>query len=256
MKRAALTVALLMAAGLAHASSDKRASHASCDVSSDYSVSTRGKAVVFTRKDAKPFALGIGGGRLFIDGEEATLSAADHERLRQLETEVQVLIPEVGQITVEAINIAFTALIEVARGLSSDPKASVAGLEKAREQALGKVTASSIFLLNEDAVEGIVEPIITEFVPELVGEAVSMAMKMAFAGEAKAKEFEARMERMEHELDTKVEARAKALEPLAEVMCKRLRRIDEIDNAIEFRLPDNQPLQLLQLDQKHRTDAP
>jgi hypothetical protein len=61
------------------------------------------------------------------------------------------------------------------------------------------------------------------------------------------------MNRMEHELDTKVEARADALEPLADAMCLRLRRMDDIDNSLEFRLPDGSQLQLLRVDhhEKH-----
>ena len=62
------------------------------------------------------------------------------------------------------------------------------------------------------------------------------------------------MERMEAELDSKVEARAKALEPLAEAMCARLVRMDALDDALEYRLPSGDALQLLRIDASRHKD--
>ena len=42
-----------------------------------------------------------------------------------------------------------------------------------------------------------------------------------------------------------VEARADALEPLAEGMCKRIQRMNVIDDALEMRLPSGKPIDLL-----------
>lgn len=256
MNRAALTTALLLATGLVQAHSTDKDSHSSCDVSSDYSVSTYRSAFVFSQEKRKPAEIGIGGGRLFIDGKEATLTAADHARLREMEGEMKLLIPEVREVTTEAVDIAFTALTEVARALASNPKATVAKLETEHARVLREINEKPLALFNDDAMEDVVEPIISEYVPEIVGGAVSSALKAVFGGEKRAREFEARMERMEKEIDTNVDARAKALEPLAEAMCQRLRRIDDLDNALEYRLPNAKPLQLLRIDQHKRTDAP
>jgi len=256
MNRAALTTALLLATGLVQAHSSDKDSHSSCDVSSDYSVSTYRSAFLFTQDKGKPAEIGIGGGRLFIDGKEATVTAADHDRLLEMEGEMQKLVPEVQKVTSEAVDIAFTALTEVARALASNPKKTVAKLDSEHERVIREMNAKPLALLNDDALEDVVEPIISEYVPDIVGGAVSSALKAVFGGEKKSQEFEARMERMQKELDTNVDARAKALEPLAEAMCQRLRRIDDLDNALEFRLPGAKPLQLLRVDEHKRTDAP
>jgi hypothetical protein len=55
------------------------------------------------------------------------------------------------------------------------------------------------------------------------------------------------MERMEKELDGKVDARAKTLEPLAESMCLRMKTIDRLDDELEYRLPDGGRLELLRV---------
>jgi len=248
MKFAALTVALLLASASVQAHPDRHERHTGCDVDSKYSVNTYRRAFLFTHEDGKPGEIGIGGGRLFIDGKEATLSAADHERLRQMEVEMQLLVPEMRKVAVEAVDIAFTALTEVARGLANDPEASVSRLEKAHQRLRAEMTEKPLSVFNDDAMGDIVKPIITQFVPDIVGGAVSSALRAAFGGEEKAREFEKRMNRMEHELDTKVEKRADALEPLADAMCKRLSRIDDIDDSLEYRLPNGDSLQLLRVD--------
>lgn len=248
MRYTALAAALLLASGSVQAHSESRNRHTGCDVHSNYSVSTYRRAFLFSQDNGKPAEIGIGGGRLFIDGKEATLSTDDHQRLRHLENEMQLLVPEMRAVAVEAVDIAFTALTEVARGLSNNPEGTVSRLESSHRRIRGEMNAQPLSVFNDDAIVGVVKPIITQFVPDIVGGAVSSALKAAFGGEEQTRAFEARMNKMEKELDSKVEKRADALEPLADAMCKRLRRMDELDDSIEFRLPNGDSLQLLRVE--------
>lgn len=254
MKIHLLAIAMLLATGSVQAHSERTRVNSGCDIRSQYSVSPYRGAFLFTRDDARPAELGIGGGRLFIDGKEVTLSAADHDRLRSMEAEMHALVPEVEKVSREAIDIAFTALVEVARGLSNTPDKTVARLEDAHRRVRAEIRGKPLTVFNDDAIGGIVEPIITQFVPDIVGGAVSTALKAAFSGEVETRKFEARMKRMESEIDTRVEARAKALEPLAEAMCVRLERMDALDDALEYRLPSGDALQLLRIDSSRRKD--
>ena len=248
-------VALLLASGAVHANTDRmNVQTNSCDVHSQYSVAPYRNAFLFTQADGKPAEIGIGGGRLFIDGKEATLVAADSERLRKMEAEMHALVPEVEKVTLEAIDIAFTALVEVARALSSTPDETVASLQASQRRLRGELRGKPLIIFNDDAIEGVIEPIISRFVPDIAGGTVKSALKAVFSGEAEAKKFEARMERMESELDSKVEARAKALEPLAEAMCARLVRMDALDDALEYRLPSGDAMQLLRIDANRHKD--
>lgn len=245
MKSALIPLALMLAAGTAQARSTHEGVHLGCDVHSDYSVRPYRSAFLFSREGAQASEVGIGGGRLFIDGKEIQLGAPDQARLLDMETEMKALAPEIEKVTIEAIEIAFTALTEVARGLSSNPDETVAGLERSHKKMMAEVRSKPMGAFNEDAMAGVIEPIITRFVPDIVGGAVSSALKAAFSGEKESQKFEARIQHMERELDTRVEARAKALEPMAESMCKRLNRLDALDNSLEFRLPSGESMQLL-----------
>ena len=248
MKAALLPLALLLASSAAQAHSNQDGARLGCNVRSDYSVRPYRQAFLFSRESATPGEIGIGGGRLFIDGKEIVLDDADHARLREMEVEMKVLAPQIEKVTLEAIDIAFTALTEVARGLSSTPDRTVAGLERSHRQMMAEIGNQPMGVFNEGAMKGIIDPNITKFVPDIVGGAVSTAMKAAFSGEGETRKFEARIKQMERELDTRVEARAKALEPLADAMCQRLNRLDALDDALEFRLPSGEPMQLLSVD--------
>jgi hypothetical protein len=218
----------------------------SCNVSSRYSVRPAGRAFVF-RQDEDKREIGIGGGRLFIDGHEVTVSDADHARLRRMEGEMHALVPELQQVATEALDIAFTALTEVARELSADPGQTVANLETSHRRAMARMRNTPMVLFDRDAMADVVQPILRDYLPEIIGGAVRTAIKAAFTI-GKDGDLQARMDRMEHELDTRVDARAKALEPLAEQMCSRLRRIDALDDSLDVRLPDGRALDLLRAD--------
>lgn len=247
-----LTLALLLAAGQAAAHEDAHV-NLNCDVGSDWSVAPYRSAFLFTRGEGSARTeVGIGGGRLFVDGKEVTLAGEDQRRIAGIESELHALEPELRQVGREAVDIAFSALVEVARGLSSTPDKTIAELQRGRVRALADIDRQPMGVFNGDAMEGIVQPIIERFVPDIVGGAVSSALSAAFSGEAKRNEFQARMDRMQKELDTRVDARAKALEPLARQMCGRLERMDALDNALAARLPNGEPLQLLRVDDHHR----
>ncbi len=247
-----LILALLVAAptaARAHGSSHDSI-NLSCDVGTNYNVRMVRRAFVFSQ-DQAPREIGIGGGRLFIDGHEVTISDADHVRFAQMEREMHALAPELQKVATEAVDIAFTALTEVARELSTDPGQTVATLEASHRRAVAKMRRTPLALFDEDAMKGVVEPILRDYLPEIIGGAVRTAIKAAFTV-GKDGDLQARMARMEHELDTRVNARAKALEPLAESVCTRLRRIDVLDNGLEVRTADGKPLDLLRLDAANR----
>ena len=248
MKLALLPLAVLLASAGAQAHEVGGHTQLSCDIRSDYNIGPYGNAFQFHRDTGPARKIGIGGGRLFVDGKEIRLSEPDQQRVAQFEGEMHGLVPEVQKLSEEAVDIAFTALVEVARGLSSTPDDTIADLEKSRRQALAEIRAKPMTVFNDDATGDLIKPIVERYAPDIAGGAVRSAMSMIFAGEAKRAAFEKRMEHMEHEIDTRVDARAKALEPLAKSVCDRLNRMDTLDDALEYRLSGGQPLQLLEVD--------
>ncbi len=254
--KSSTSVAVLLSLGLA---SGVQAGDLSCDIDSDYDLRRHGRAFVFERQDGDgPKNLALGGGRVWVDGVEAKLSAADHARMRAFEGELNRLLPEVQQVATEAVDIAFTALTEVARGFGAKPEA-VTRMERARERLGTDMLDSEGWLFSsngrryeagaEAMVESFVEPLVAELVPELVGSAVASSLKVAFSfDETRISEFEQRMERMGEQIEARVEKRADALEARADALCVRARRLDGIERALDYWLADGGRLDLLRAD--------
>ncbi|MBS7457999.1 DUF2884 family protein [Coralloluteibacterium stylophorae] len=258
---ASLPLGLLaaLAAVPASAADDAHLEVGDCDVHSDYAMRTQGKAFVFSREDgAGPHEVALGGGRIWLDGEELEVSAADHRRLRTFERELGEALPEVRAIAVEATDIAFTALGEVARGFgASDDLAQKldVGRERIRarlDEAATWFGPDGITVDDADAralASGFIEPVMTEFLPQLIGTAVRESLAMALSGDAAASaDFEARMERMGKEIEARVEDRAEALEPMADALCERARRMEAVQSELELRTADGAPLRLFTVD--------
>lgn len=240
MKRALLFLALSVAAGGAFAG-DLR-----CDVQSNYDLSLDEGSLRFEREDGTPARVEIRRGRLFVDGKAQVLGVADQARLERYEAGALRLAPEVREVALEAVDIAFTALAEVARGLSDDPEETLAKLHKARRDVTRQLDRSHVAAIDDEALDAVMEEAVASLVPALVGDIVKSALAAAFTGDtARAEALEARAERMEAEIERLVEPRAKALERRAEALCVQVAALDAIEEEFEFRLPDGERLDLL-----------
>lgn len=228
----------------------------SCDASSDYNVSLIKQAFVFEgTQNGKPVVV-LGGGKLFINGKQSLLSDADQMRINSFETEMRLLLPESQKVVIEAVNIAYDALSIASASLSGNPSKVLANYQADRKTTLKELqNTKNVFMFNDDAMEAIIKPIVAKFVPTIAGNAVGFAFRAMFAGEAKANEMEARMEAMENDLDKQIEARADALEPLAEKMCKRIHKMDEIENSLSVKLPNGKPINFLEVKRNQELTA-
>jgi hypothetical protein len=248
MKRIAALLVLSFAAAGAQAHPHGKDHHLRCDLHSDYTMRMHGKAFVFTRDEAPGRHVALGGGRLFVDGDEVRLSPADRAQMRHFEAELNRMVPKVQHVVTEATDIAFTALTEVARGFATDGgQATVARIERAHRDMRAELEHNPVMLFSDDDVaKRIIEPVVTEYVPVIAGGAVRSTLAVVLSGdEKKANQFERRMERMGDEIERKVEKRAEALEPLVESLCESTRELDRIEQGLAVRLDGGERLDLL-----------
>lgn len=241
---------LLLACGTATAGDTHV--NVSCNVHSDYDFALTKKSVVLTRKSGEPKTVLMRQGRLFIDDKWVDVTPADRDRLVAYEREARATMPLAKQIGRDAADIAFTALGEVARGFSRDPEKTDAKLKQARAE-LDRSLARSIgpTHFNSDALGEGIGKAVSDVMPMMIGDIVGGALRAAFSGDTRS--FE-RMDDMDTRIDAIVEPRAKALERNAELLCKRMRGLDDIDNALEYRF-DGKPLDLLRVDSQRRIDS-
>lgn len=259
MRKTAICMVLLLACGQAIADPTKVRIkpgveiHSECDVESDYDFALSERSVIFTRDRGTPRTVLMRQGRLFVDDRWVEVSAADTRRLLDYEREARAAMPLAQKIGREAAQIAFTAIGEVAAGFSSDPARTRARLESARRQIDARIARSVTAnrFSGDELGEGI-GAAVGDVLPTVIGDIVGGAVSAAFGdGE--------RLQRLEH-LDAQIEAliepRARALERNAEALCRRMASLDRIDNALDYRLPSGDALDLLDVKPARRRDSP
>lgn len=240
MKRAAMFLALFLAAGAS------QASDISCEVQSNYDLRLDEGRIEFAREDGEPGKVAIVGNRLFVDGREVVLTRADVARISRYSREVHELAPEVQAIALDAVDIAFIALSEVATLLAEDGDETVRKLERARREVERQLRASPAAAMNDNAIDDAMAAAMSELVPALVGDIVKSALVAAFTGNsARAEALEARANRIEREIERRIEPRAKALERRAKHLCDRMAALDGLENDLDYRLPGGDRLDLL-----------
>jgi len=227
-----------------------------CHVDSDYDLTLNQQSLILTREAGKtgtPKAIVMRQGRLFVDDKWVTLTAEDSKRIAEYEKQTRAAMPLAQQIGRDAADVAFTALGEVAAGLSSNPNRTRAQLDKARKEIdanLARVVTANRFNGNE--LGDNIAHAIGEVMPMVIGDIVGGAVSAAFSGDSARLE---RMNNLDKEIEARVEPRAKALEQRAENLCRKMEDLDAIDDSLEYRLPGGGRLDLMEAKMELRDDG-
>lgn len=241
--RSTVVAGLLACSGAAASGKD---TGMSCDVNSDYDFALSERSVIFTRDTGTPRQLVMRQGRLFVDDRWVTLGAADRERLIEYERQARAAVPLAQELGRDAAEIAFIALGEVASRFSNDPEATRRKLEKARTQLDARLAQSfSSDLYDSDQLGEAIGGAVRDVLPTMIGDIVGGAVRAAFGGDTARLQ---RLEGLDAEIEALVEPRAEALGRDAEALCLRMRELDRIDDALDYRLPDGRQLDLLRVE--------
>ena len=222
-----------------------------CDIDSDYDLTLDERNLILTRATGSPRAIVMRQGRLFVDDEWVALSAADHQRIADFEKGMRASMPLAQAIGRDAVDIAFTALGEVAAGFSSNPKDTQAKLAGARTKLHARLSRAVVAnRFDDDELGKGIGEAVKEVVPSLIGDIVGGAIAAAFAGDATRLK---RMENLDAQIEAQVKPRAEALERRAEALCRQMVELDRIDDALEYRHRGH-PLNLLEAEVGHEQE--
>ena len=251
MRSVSMGLSLLLLAGAAQAAEI----HVECNVRSDYDFALSDKSAIFTRESGDPKAIVMRQGRLFVDDQWVSLSPADAKRVAEYEREARATMPLARQVGLDAADIAFTTLGEVAAGFGGDPSRTRAKLDKARAQ-LDKELARSVTVnhYNSEALGESIAGAVKDVMPSLVGDIVTGALGAAFSGDDERMK---RLENMDKDIEARIQPRADALEVRARALCDKMENLDRIDNQLEYRLPGGKRLDLLEIkppEKRHKAD--
>ncbi|WP_017167580.1 DUF2884 family protein [Xanthomonas phaseoli] len=245
---AAAVFGLLSGAGVAAAKDQDL----HCEVSSGYDLTLNLRSLILIRESGTPQRLVMRQGALFVDDRWVAMSADDRARLIQFERQTRDVVPLAQDVGREAADIAVTALGEVAAGFSRSPDATRAQLANVRAKIDARLKQSfSKSQLTPVDIDDDIGALVAEMLPQLIGDVVAGAVQSAMTGN----DVQLRsLDGMEARIERLVEPQARALRPRAQQLCQRLEALDALDNALDnalaYRLPSGEPLQLLRVDRR------
>lgn len=246
--RHAMTMAAALALGSVAAADAIAADEMHCDVSSDYDLTLNPRSLILIRDTGTPQRLVMRQGALFVDDRWVTLSADDRTRLIQFERQTREVVPLAQEVGREAADIAVTALGEVAAGFSRSPEATRAQLASVRGKIDLRLKQSfSKSQLTPVNIDDDIGALVAEVLPQVIGDVIAGAVQSGLTGNdvqlRSLDGLDARIERL-------VEPQARALRPRAQRLCDRVQALDGLDNALAYRLPSGEPLQLLRVERR------
>ncbi|NHF67976.1 DUF2884 family protein [Xanthomonas hortorum] len=243
-----LMMALGLLAGMFGVVDAAAAEDLHCEVSSDYDLTLNPRSLILIRESGTPQRLVLRQGALFVDDRWVALSADDRARLIQFERQTRGVVPLAQEVGREAADIAVTALGEVAAGFSRTPEVTRTQMANVREKIDTRLKQSfSKTQLTTIDIDDDIGAMVAELLPQLIGDVVAGAVQSALTGNdvqlRSLDGVEARIERL-------IEPQARALRPRAQQLCERVEALDGLDNALAYRLPSGEPLQLLRVDRR------
>lgn len=247
----ALAAASLLPFGAAHAGF-----HHDCDVrvNSAYDLRIGSDGLSFAPEAGSGAQIRIDAGRLYVDGREVPVNAADRTRLMRFEDEVLGIREEAIGIALEGIELGLMAVREVNAAFEEDP-------ERVQEfnQRLDKLRVDMVKAVRSDlshgrptddeidrVVDRVVEPLVKELVSSIAANVAGEAIAMALTGdESRAKDIEAKAKQLERTIEDKVEGAAKKLEARAQELCPRVQALAELNAGFEVEVANGSKLDLM-----------
>ncbi len=224
-----------------------------CGYSTAFDVRVTQDGIDFRRDAGHPGKIVMHDGHLSVDGRDVVVSADDAARLRDYETQVRSLLPDVAEIAREGVNIGFAAMRAVLLTFAEndDERRDMVGrLDANHRQALARIDdglGKGVWKPHD--LDEVIEGSIQQSVSDLVGKVTGAAVKAALSGDQnKVAALEARADSLDHTIDKEVNARADQLGKRADALCPRLHALDSLQQQFQFRLQDGSRLQLLSRD--------
>lgn len=222
-----------------------------CGASSSYDLDVAARMLRFERAAPAPTRIGIGEGRLRVDGTEVPVDAATRARLVEFEQGARALLPRVRRIGVDGVALAMSALRAeaVALGLGAATRDDLdRRLERHAADLKRRIAASTGTRdWQSEALELELEGIVAEIAPIVAADLGQQAIDATLEGDfERAATLQARALGLVDELQPRLERRMQPLRRRIEALCPELRRLHRLQRDLHG--PGGEVLHLLDIE--------
>ncbi|WP_313415050.1 DUF2884 family protein [Stenotrophomonas sp.] len=247
----ALLAMLSTAPALAAEGPDLRSDQ--CGIHTDYDVLVDSGGIWLRHGPQAPHEVVFHDGELSLDGAMVTVNAADAARLRQMEAGARQLMPaatalahEVSGVTFDALDAAFEAITGKAR----NRQMRVMRVMRGEMQTWIDASLGRGYWEQQTFGDGF-DAHIDQMAETMAGSMTRSVLWQVFTGRAGA--MERRADRLDAEVDRRMEARSQQLEAKAMALCPLVQSLADTHDALEVRY-QGQPLRLLERGESVRVE--
>ncbi|MBB5886240.1 hypothetical protein GGR71_003323 [Xanthomonas sp. F1] len=256
MRTAPFFALLLLAAASGTASADQgddsdgrkrdhrpQVSSRQCGLSTPFNVLADSGGIWLTRSDGEgPREIFFHAGELSVDHRVQQIGDADAQRLLEMERETRALMPQVTDLSHEVVDLSYDVLGSVVEMLTGSA-GNARKIERLRTHANTYVDGTlGQGRWDQEAFDDRFEDYVETQAESFVSSITRHVLWQVVTGRADA--IGERADRMDAALEARLEARSKGIERKAEALCARVTRLDQLQQALEYRYR-GQPLRLL-----------
>ncbi|MCI2245814.1 YggN family protein [Xanthomonas sp. PPL568] len=214
-----------------------------CGLSTPFNVLADTGGIWLTRSDGDgPREIFFHAGELSVDRQVQQIGDADAQRLLEMERETRALMPQVADLSHEVVDLSYDVLGSVVEMLTGSA-GNARKIERLRTHANAYVDGTlGKGRWDQEAFDDRFEDYVETQAERFVGSITRHVLWQVMTGRGDA--IGDRAERMDAALEARLDARSKGIETKAQALCARVVRLDQLQQALEYRYR-GQPLRLL-----------
>jgi hypothetical protein len=190
---------------------------------------------------------------LFIKGEQMQLNDKQQKMIVEYSASIRNALPEVTQIAVDAVGLAFEGL-NVALGelVDMDDHEDKFKLlqQKINDKYQGSEGSYSItkgdfnIEIDDEEIDVLVEDLVEGMVPSLIGGLISGIGQAIASGE----DIDIELDDIGEKVEREIEAKAELIEVRADAFCKKMKIVDKLEQKLVDSNSDFEDLDLLEIE--------
>lgn len=211
-----------------------------CEYGLDYNININSNTIMFSNEQTN--TVEFSDSSITVDGKKLELNTEQRGYSRQFQQGTRQVVPKIADIAIEGAEIGLKAATLAVTALFGDDQAVHKDLILPIERISDKIKANvNDKMINahtietsfdqelEQEIEGLVAKALSKYSGKILGQVLSSV----FSGDnEEMKDFEFRMENLEHDIETYVDSQANALEAKAEKICEDIKLLSELDQKL------------------------
>jgi hypothetical protein len=190
---------------------------------------------------------------LFIKGEKMHLTNKQKKMIFEYSTFIRRALPEVTEIAVEAVGIAFeglnAALGELVNMDEHEDKfkllqQKINGKYQGSEGSYSITKGDFNIEIDDEEIDVLVEDLVEDMVPSLIGGLISGIGQAIASGE----DIDIELDDMGDKVEREIEAKSELIEVRADAFCNKMKRLDKLEQKLIDSNSDFEDLDLLEIE--------